>query len=125
MSEPQPPRDDDAQHPRDSRLETFLRKAGPILAAERGVTKAASLKLRALADELRLPEPLFEQAVSDLGRDWAKRQLSRNEREFAAFVRKELQALPRQILTERLEQRAAARAEGADLGRRNTGSVHR
>jgi hypothetical protein len=92
--------------PRDSRLESFLRQAGPILATERGLSDASRLKLRALAEELHLPPALFEQALVELGREGARSSLTRSEREFVRFIDKELQGLPRSILTEKVEQKA-------------------
>ena len=50
----------------DSRLKEFLRRAAPILAAERGWNERSQLKIKSLAKELRLPESLYEQGVNKL-----------------------------------------------------------
>ena len=50
----------------DSRLREFLRRAAPILAAERGWNERSQLKIKSLATELRLPESLYEKGVHKL-----------------------------------------------------------
>lgn len=50
----------------DSRLREFLRRAAPILAAERGWNERSQLKIKSLAEELRLPESLYDQGVHKL-----------------------------------------------------------
>lgn len=58
MSQP----NDSAPEPRyeDSRLREFLRRATPILAAERGWNERSQLKIKALSEDLKLPEKLYQ-----------------------------------------------------------------
>ena len=53
---------DSTSEPRyeDSRLREFLRRAAPILAAERGWNERSQLKIKALAEDLKLPEKLYQ-----------------------------------------------------------------
>ena len=41
---------------RDARLKTFLRRAAPVIAAERGLTSAARIKLQTIAAEKQTAE---------------------------------------------------------------------
>ena len=52
--------------PRDSRLQSFLRQASAIIAAEKGLNNAAKAKLDDLAQRLHLPNELFEQGLQEL-----------------------------------------------------------
>ena len=47
------PKKSDKQSKRDARLKTFLRRAGPVIAAERGLTSTARIKLQTIAAEMR------------------------------------------------------------------------
>ncbi len=78
--------------PRDSRLREFLRRAGPILAAERGWNERSRLKLKSLAEDLMLPYPLYEKAIQRLQSgelNWDK-FLSLYEKKYVQYLQAEL-----------------------------------
>ncbi len=92
---------------RDARLEGFLRRAAPILAAERGLTPQASVKLRTIADEMQLSEELRRQAWELLQQGPpAARHYSRYERAFAAYLKKQFDGRSGSIVTHDVEQKA-------------------
>lgn len=97
----------------DSRLAEFLRRAKPILAAERGMTPQSRIKLKALADELHLPLPLFETAIGQLQGSAANAQveLTRYERQFVRFLEKQLEPLIGNVLTPSHEKWAIGHGE--------------
>ena len=92
----------------DSRLTAFLRRAGPIIAAERGLNESARVKLRAIAADMKLPDGVFDTAISMLQDQppVAKRELTRYEAAFEKSMRIKLQNVPRGIVTARVENRA-------------------
>lgn len=92
---------------RDARLEGFLRRAAPILAAERGLTPQASVKLRTIADEMQLSEELRQQAWELLQQGPpTARHYSRYERAFAAYLKKQFEGRNGSIVTYDVEQKA-------------------
>lgn len=107
---PDPPQRDDHENPpaqgRDSRLESFVRQAAPILAASRGLNETSLLKLQSLANDLRLPKGLYDRAILELKRSGAFVHLSRSEQQFMQFLKKEMEKLPGKILSAQLEARA-------------------
>ena len=58
--------DASGQGQRDSRLETFLRRASAIIAAEKGLNNVAKAKLDDLATRLHLPDELFDKGLKQL-----------------------------------------------------------
>lgn len=107
-----PPDDNPKLPKRDSRLENFLRRAAPVIAAERGMTTTASIKLQAIADEMQLPAELFEQAMTVLQQGPPQvRKHDRYERAYMAYLEKELARRASEILTHELEQKAVRLGE--------------
>ena len=51
---------------RDSRSESFLRRASAIIAAEKGLNRVARAKLDELAQSLHLPDELFQKGIEQL-----------------------------------------------------------
>lgn len=92
---------------RDSRLENFLRRAAPVIAAERGMTPSATIKLQAIADELLLPPELYQEAMTLLQQGPPQvRKHDRYERAYMAYLEKELTRRSSEILTYEIEQKA-------------------
>ena len=97
---------------RDARLKTFLRRAAPVIAAERGLTSSARIKLQTIAAEMRLPGELLDEALTELQTETQKgRHYSRWERGFAKFLADQLKKLDNRILTYDREQKAIKVAE--------------
>ena len=92
----------------DSRLESFLRRAAPIIAAERGMTETARVKLESIARDMKLPQEMFDQAVQMLQNEppVIKHELDRYEAAFKESMREKLRKVPRGIITARTETRA-------------------
>ncbi len=92
----------------DSRLAEFLRRARPILAAERGWNAQSRMKLKSLADDLHLPRPLFEAALRQLQDSVSSGQveLTRYERHFVRFLEEQLKPLIGNVMTLPFERRA-------------------
>lgn len=96
--------------PGDSRLDSFLQKAAPVIAVERGINARSRIKLEAIARDMHLPDDLFEQGIHMLqgappvekggGNRWADA--------FRQYLHAKLENLPRKILTFRLEARVIA-----------------
>ncbi len=92
----------------DSRLREFLRRAGPILASERGWNERSRLKLKSLAEDLKLPKRLFDAAIQRLQEgqlDWDK-QLSLYEKKYTHYLRKQLGSTKDKVLTAAHEKKA-------------------
>ena len=71
----------DATPKQDARLSSFLRRAAPVIAAERGLTPSARIKLQTIAAEMRLPGELLDEALTELQHESQKgRHYSRWER---------------------------------------------
>ncbi len=97
------------QGPTDSRVAQFLRRAAPVLAAERGWNPQSRMKLKSLADDLKLPGPLFEAALRQLEQgDWSASDLTRYETEFVRYLNRYFRQQPGRVLTATHEQRATA-----------------
>jgi hypothetical protein len=106
------PEQPEAQSKRDARLKTFLRRAAPVIAAERGLTSAARIKLQTIAAEMRLPGEILDEALTELQTESQKgRHYSRWERGFAKFLADQLKKLDNRILTFDREQKAIKVAE--------------
>lgn len=92
----------------DSRLRAFLRKAGPIITAERGINARTRVKLESLANSIKLPPELFEQGLNLLQESPTAVALTRNrwERAFARKLRGQLKDIKGGILTAKQEARA-------------------
>jgi hypothetical protein len=88
-------------------LNRFLQKAKPILAAERGLNARSRAKLKRLADENHVSDEMFDRALVLIKNgDASASELTRYERSFVKFLRRELKELPANILPARLEQKA-------------------
>ena len=84
-----------------------MRKAAPIIAAERGMNANSRLKLRSLASDLRLPNDLYEAAILELNKAASDDQkLSTYERGYVKFLRAQFKKLKHGILSARMEKRA-------------------
>lgn len=101
----------DTSGPRDSRINRFLLRARTILAEERGLNEKSRIKLRALADDLRLPQVLYESAISQLmeGTAALDGELTRYEKQFVKWLEKYLQPLSGHVLTPAQEEKAIQR----------------
>ncbi len=90
----------------DSRLNEFIRRAGPIITAERGLNERSRLKLRSLADSLKLPNELFDLALEHFRQSGIepKDKLTRFERAFVNWLTKHLNSTQQKILSTELEQ---------------------
>lgn len=88
-------------------LDRFLQKAKPILAAERGLNEKSRAKLKRLADENHVNDEIFDRALQLIkSGDISTNNLSRYERSFVKFLRRELKGLSESILPAKLEQKA-------------------
>ena len=88
-------------------LDRFLQKAKPILAVERGLNERSRAKLKRLADEHHVNDETFARALKLIqSGEAAKSNLTRYERSFAKFLRRELKGISESILPARLEQKA-------------------
>ena len=88
-------------------LDRFLQKAKPILAAERGLNEKSRAKLKRLADENHVNDEIFDRALQLIkSGDVSTNNLSRYERSFVKFLRRELKGLSESILPAKLEQKA-------------------
>ena len=105
--------DDNEQQPtrqpleHDSRWQTFLRQATAIIAAEKGLTPNCRAKLKALADQIKLPDELFQQALDTLQTQRPQvENLTRYEAAFAKSLAVELNQLTDNLLSPARERRA-------------------
>ena len=96
---------DTDQEKLDPRLRRFLARAVPVIAEERGVNERSLIKIRTIAAELHLPVDLYQQGLRRLKRIGTGQSLSRYEREFVRYLKRELRQLPSSILTVTLENR--------------------
>lgn len=89
----------------DSRLNEFVRQAGPIVSAERGMNERCQLKLKSLANRLKMPAELYDLAIEYFHQSGIESndELTRWEREFTNFLQKELAQIDQQILSKPLE----------------------
>lgn len=88
------------------RLRTFLRKATAIIAAERGLNAACQIKLQTLAEQLKLPEELFQTGLDRLQNSKALNRLTRYEKSFLEFLEKEFGQLKGDVLSPGQEKKA-------------------
>jgi len=94
----------------DSRLNEFLRRAAPIITAERGLNPSSRLKLQALATDLNLPPSLFELALDYFVESGATAtdRLTRYEKAFCEQFEAELEKSNQKILSKQIEAAAMA-----------------
>ena len=92
----------------DARLDSFLQKAAPIIAVERGINARSRVLLEALARDVKLPEEFFDQAIHMLqgAPPVANKEKTRWERAFRNYVRQKVKNAPQGILTVAMETRA-------------------
>lgn len=100
----QPPKIDDG----DSRLDSFLQRAAPVLAEQRGFNAQSRVKLEAIARDMRLPQNLFDQAMHML--QGAPPVVSKNRwvEAFGRYLHAKLEQSPQHILTAEQHTRAIA-----------------
>ena len=98
--------------PRDSRLQSFLRQASAIIAAEKGFNNVAKAKLDDLAQRLHLPEELFEQGLQELQNSNSPvGDLTDYEKGFIKFLIHEFSQKPKgAVLSISMEEKAVAYA---------------
>ncbi|MDP1560814.1 MAG: hypothetical protein Q8M16_05410 [Pirellulaceae bacterium] len=94
--------------PRDSRLETFLRRAAGILTEQRQWSAQTQIKLKMLAKELKLPPELFQTALEQLADEGRSTPLTRYEQAFCEYLERQLETLPGEILSRTQERKALA-----------------
>ncbi|QEG20364.1 hypothetical protein [Mariniblastus fucicola] len=99
--------------PRDSRLQTFLRQASAIIAAEKGLNNAAKAKLDDLAGRLHLPDELFEAGLLQLQDSNSPiGDLTDYEQAFLDFLVREFSQKPKgTVLSISIEEKAIKHAE--------------
>ena len=104
--------DNPGDEQRDSRLETFLRRASAIIAAEKGLNNAAKAKLDDLARRLHLPDELFEKGLKKLQDSNSPiGNLTDYEEGFLKFLKHEFsQKREGAVLSISVEERAIAHA---------------
>ncbi|MCH2180874.1 MAG: hypothetical protein MK108_02620 [Mariniblastus sp.] len=91
----------------DPKLRMFLRQAGAIIAAERGLSKASRAKLQSLAVRLELSDEQFHAAINELQNTvQLPKTLNHWERSFVAFLQREWQELHGKVLSISVENRA-------------------
>ena len=92
----------------DPRLSEFLRRASPILAAERGWNERSKLKIKSLAEDLKLPDDLYEVAVQRLqtGELRFEERFSVYEQSFIKFLHKQISSSDNSVLTAAHETKA-------------------
>jgi hypothetical protein len=95
----------------DPRLKNFLRQAEAIIASQRGLNAASRLKLDALAEHLKLPKPLYDQAIKELQQSEAFANLTRYEKSYLKFLAKEFEKLTGGVLSPGMEKKALKHAE--------------
>ena len=103
-----PTPNDQSRKSRDSRLESFLQKATPIITAERGLTEVARVKLQSLASDMRLPDELLSKGLDILQSEQPSitKKLNRYERAFKRSMHEKISKIKRGILTANMEARA-------------------
>ncbi len=96
-----------------NRIDEFLRRAAPVLAAERGINARSQVKLRALARDLDLADEDFEAAISSLQRAPSAATASDTSQmaDYRRSLSVQIERLPRGILTPALEANAIAVGE--------------
>jgi len=95
----------------DPRLRRFLSRAVPVIAEERGINERSMLKIRSIADELRLPVDLYQEGLRKLKRVGTGQKLNRYERDFVRYLRRQFRTLSTPILTISMERKASEFAQ--------------
>ena len=91
----------------DPRLRLFLRQAGAIIAAERGLSESCRRRLQTLAVRLELTHQQFHQAIETLqGTAKFSEPLNHWERSFVEFLKREFNPFRGRVLTISIENRA-------------------
>lgn len=92
----------------DSRLKEFLRRASPILAAERGWNERSQLKIKSLAEDLQLPDDLYDIAVTRLqqGNLEFDERFSKYEQSFIRYLHQQFSKSTTTVLTAAHETKA-------------------
>ncbi|QDU94897.1 hypothetical protein [Lignipirellula cremea] len=89
-------------------LEQFLQRAGSIIAMERGINARSRIKLQVIARDMGLPPEEFEAAMQSLQSGGDKKEPNAEQiQAFRLTVLKQLEKLPRAVLTPDLETKAA------------------
>ncbi|MFK7766116.1 MAG: hypothetical protein AB8B55_02655 [Mariniblastus sp.] len=109
MSEKEPSSE---SRPTDPRLKSFLRKAGAIIATEKGLNAASRLKLQTLAKHLKLPEELLDEALLRLQKSSESgTNLTHYEKAFTKFLKSEFEKISGDVLSRGMEVKAIRLAE--------------
>jgi len=96
----------------DPRLKSFLRKAAAIISVEKGLNSESRLKLQTLAEHVKLPQPLFEEALALLQQGVeVSVSLTRYEKAFVKFLDTEFEKITGDIISPRVENEAIALAQ--------------
>lgn len=96
----------------DSRLKSFLRKAEAIIATEKGLNAESRLKLQTLADHVRLPPELFDEALTRLQQNSdPTSNLTHYEKAFVKFLDSEFEKVTSGIISPSVENQAIAMAK--------------
>ena len=91
---------------RDSRKERFFREARAIIHAQGQWNDETRLKLRLLAERLRLPDEEFENALQELTSADGSERRGRWEEAYIAYLEKQFDKYPGNILTIKAERKA-------------------
>jgi hypothetical protein len=107
-----PEEDASDESQRDSRLETFLRRASAIIAAEKGLNNVAKAKLDDLATRLHLPDDLFDKGLTKLqDSNSPVGELTDYEKGFLKFLEREFsQKREGTVLSISIEEKAITHA---------------
>ena len=98
--------------PADPRLKSFLRKAGAIIAAEKGLNAASRIKLQTLAEHLKLPPELLDEGLVRLQKGSEPGEnLTHYEKAFLKFLRLEFKKISGDVLSRGMEVKAIRLAE--------------
>jgi len=88
-------------------LKSFLRQAGAIISAEKGLNSISRVKLQSLANRLKLPQSLFDEALDRLqSSPAAATDLSHYEKGFIKFLDSEFKKLAGDVLSLGMEKKA-------------------
>ncbi|MCH7728854.1 MAG: hypothetical protein IH991_20565, partial [Planctomycetes bacterium] len=92
----------------DSRLDSFLQRAAPVIAEERGFNPRSRVKLESIANDMRLPEELYDQAIHMLqgAPPVAGKPGSRWVEAFRQYLHARLERVTQGIVTVQMEARA-------------------
>lgn len=104
------PKPDTPRKKTDPRLKSFLRKAGAIITAEKGLNASSRIKLESLAKHDKLPKELLDEALKLLQSDDIS-NLTHYEKAFLKFLEREFAKIKGGVLSLGMEHRAIKRAE--------------